>query len=219
MKKFFSGAGVSIALIFIIFFTAFSNDQNAAVETLLKTKIDAVLDVLSRSDLAETEKREQVMEIINPVMNFALMAKLTLGKENWARLTPEERTRFVDLFVERLKDSYLNKISLYSSDQTVIYEKAIEASGKVHVPTRLKTKDSLIEIIYKFYSTQDQWQVYDVEIDGVSFIKSYRAQFDEVLKNGTVADLFAELSKTEKTGAPVVDADNPSQPRTPADEI
>ncbi len=192
------GAIMTLALVLTLFATAFSSQRTDEVQTLLKSKIDTVLKILSRNDLTETEKRQQVMDVINPVMNFSLMAKLTLGKENWTRLSPEERTRFVDLFVERLKASYLNKITLYS-DQTVTYEKAETSSGKVQIPTKLKGKDGVIEVIYKFYSANDQWQVYDVEIDGVSFIKSYRSQFDEVLKNGTVDDLFAELQKTAQS--------------------
>lgn len=213
MKKYMSGVGVTVALVMVFCLTAFANERIATVETLLKTTIETVLGILSRDGLAESEKRQQVMDVINPVINFELMAKLTLGKENWARLSPEERNRFVDLFVERLKASYLSKISLYS-DQKVTYEKAVEASGKIHVPSHLKTKDSLIEVLYKFYSANDQWQVYDVEIDGVSFIKSYRSQFNEVLKNGTVADLFDELSKTEKVDAPGVEP----QEKTPDGE-
>ena len=187
--------GLAAILSLVVCFTAFSSTGTEAVEKLLKTKIDNVLGILSQKELSEEAKRQKIMEVINPVINFSLMAKLTLGKENWGRLTPDERTRFVDLFVERLKASYLNKITLYS-DQTVTYEKAAEESGKIQVPTYLETKDGRIEIIYKFYSADGQWQVYDVEIDGVSFIKSYRSQFDEVLKNGTVDDLFAQLKKT-----------------------
>jgi phospholipid transport system substrate-binding protein len=196
IRKPVTSIGLITALVFVFCLTAVASEQTKAVETLLKTKIDGVLNILSQAEVSDESKRQQVMALITPVINFSLMAKLTLGKANWGRLTPEERTRFVDLFVERLKASYLNKVTLYT-DQKVVYEKAIESSGKIHVPTYLEAKDGRIEIIYRFYSANDQWQVYDVEIDGVSFIKSYRSQFDEVLKNGTVDDLFAQLAKTE----------------------
>jgi len=215
MKNYLLRAGLATALALTVVSAAFADERNVAVETLLKTKIEAVLSILRQANLTDDVKRQQVMEVISPVINFPLMAKLTLGKENWARLTPEERTRFVDLFVERLKSSYLDKTTLFS-DQTVTYATAVEEAGKIHVPTKILTKDGAIEVIYRFYAANDQWQVYDVEIDGVSFIKSYRAQFDEVLKNGTVADLFAELSKTAENEAPAVEAGNQSPPEAPA---
>lgn len=212
MRNSLFSTGLAAVLSLFVCYTAFSSAGTEAVEKLLKSKIDNVLGILSQKEVTEEAKRQQVMDVINPVINFSLMAKLTLGKENWGRLTPDERTRFVDLFVERLKTSYLNKITLYS-DQTVTYGKAAEESGKVQVPTYLETKDGRIEIIYKFYSTDGQWLVYDVEIDGVSFIKSYRSQFDEVLRNGTVDDLFAQLNKA---GDNETEQDNASQPVPPA---
>jgi phospholipid transport system substrate-binding protein len=138
------------------------------------------------------------------------MAKLSLGKENWARLSPEERDRFVSLFVERLKNSYLDKTSLYS-DLTITYEAASEEGDKVFVPTLLKTKSDVIKVIYRFYSAEGRWQVYDVEIEGVSFIKSYRSQFDEILAKGTVADLFTELNKKETPAPAKTEAGGRSQ--------
>lgn len=187
---------LTTALVVFVFFTALAADHSTEVVTLLKTKTDAILGILSQTGLAEAAKRQQIMDVVNPVINFALMAKLTLGKTNWDRLSPEERNRFVDLYVERLKNSYLDKTSLYS-DLTITYDQAVEEDGKVSVPTHLNTKNDVIDVIYKFYSAEGKWQVYDVEIAGVSFIKSYRSQFDEILKNGTVADLFAELTRKE----------------------
>ena len=52
-----------------------------------------------------------------------------------------------------------------------------------------------IEVLYKFYPRRGGWQIYDVEIEGVSFIKSYRAQFNEILKNGSAEKLLEQLRK------------------------
>jgi phospholipid transport system substrate-binding protein len=193
-------AVMAMAAVVLLFLSAHAGDRSVEVVTLLKTKTDAILEILGKTGLAEEEKRKQIMDTVNPFINFPLMAKLSLGKENWARLSPEERDRFVDLFVARLKNSYLDKTSLYS-DLTITYEAATEEGDKVFVPTLLKTKNDVIKVVYRFYSAEDRWQVYDVEIEGVSFIKSYRSQFDEILAKGTVADLFAELSKKEVPGA------------------
>ncbi|MDY6906046.1 MAG: ABC transporter substrate-binding protein [Thermodesulfobacteriota bacterium] len=183
-----------VALLFATALPARSASPATEVETLLKQKIDAILSMLDSTNLQETEKKTRIMEIINPVIDFPLMAKLTLGKQNWGRLSPEERDTFIDLFVGRLKRSYLDKTTLYSG-QKVGYGQAAVQGGKVSAPTYLYTEEKKIEVVYKFYPVNGGWKVYDVEIDGVSFIKSYRAQFDEILRNGTVDDLFAELRK------------------------
>jgi phospholipid transport system substrate-binding protein len=192
-------ATITVMFFVVLSFAAQAGDRADEVVTLLKTRTDAILEILGHTNIPEAEKRQRIMDVVNPVINFPLMAKLSLGKENWARLSPEERDRFVNLFVERLKNSYLDKTSLYS-DLTMTYEAATEEGDKVFVPTLLKTKSDVIKVIYRFYSAEGRWQVYDVEIEGVSFIKSYRSQFDEILAKGTVADLFVELSKKEEPG-------------------
>ncbi len=43
----------------------------------------------------------------------------------------------------------------------------------------------------------NHWKIYDVEIEGVSILLTYRAQFDDILSRGTVEDLFARLAEKQ----------------------
>ena len=169
-------------------------DDKGAAEQFLKSKLDTVFDVLQKADLEERAKREQIEEIVSPMFDFQLMAKLSLGKKHWPALTPENKSRFTKLFVKRLKQSYLNKISTYT-DEKVIYEPPVAAKKKVHVPTSLISNGKKVSMLYKFYKSQDRWKIYDIEIQGVSIIRSYRSQCNEILQNGTFEDLLQKLEK------------------------
>ncbi|OQX63239.1 MAG: hypothetical protein B5M56_03540 [Desulfococcus sp. 4484_241] len=175
------------------------NDATAEVATLLKTKTDAVLSVLKETGLSKDEKESRIMEIIEPVIDFDLMAKLALGKRHWGKLSPDQQKEFVKLFVKRLKESYLDKTTLYS-DQKVTYEKPVLKGNRVYAVMNIITTDDKTPVLYKFYKSRDAWKVYDIEVDGVSFVRSYRAQFDTILQDGTVDDLFAQLRKPVKGG-------------------
>jgi phospholipid transport system substrate-binding protein len=169
-------------------------DEIATVENLLKEKTDAVLIILKDKKVDETVKKNQIMEIISPIIDFQLMAKLTLGKNNWGKLNKQQQTEFVDLFVERLKRSYLDKSSFYE-DEKLVYKPGFQRGNKVYVPVDVISNDKPIELLYKFYKSGQGWMAYDIEINGVSLIKSYQAQFSELLKNGTVEDLLVSLRK------------------------
>ena len=95
---------------------ALADDVNT-VETLLKDKTEAVLAILKAKDLGEETKKERIMEMIGPIIDFELMAKLTLGKTNWGRMDEKEQAEFVDLFVTRLKRSYLDKSTFYDDEK------------------------------------------------------------------------------------------------------
>ena len=170
-----------------------AHDKSAA-EEFLKSKLDAVFTVLQNIDLTPQAKNSQVVEIVTPMFDFELMAKLSLGKKYWPDLSREQRERFTELFVERLRQSYLNKLTAYT-DEKIIYESPVAVKKKVHVPTQLISKGKKISMLYKLYSSNNSWKIYDVEIEGVSIIRSYRSQFNEILQKGTFDDLLQKMER------------------------
>lgn len=175
-------------------FAATDADEAEEVGDMLKGKLDTVLELLEDQNLPETEMKKRIMDVIEPVIDFEIMAKLTLGRANWGRLSESEREEFVSLFVGQLKASYLDKTTLYSG-QKVILGKSRKQGGKIQVPMELETSDKTVNVLYRFYPKGDEWKVYDVVINGVSLVKSYRSQFNEILQSGSVEDLFKALKK------------------------
>ena len=169
-------------------------ENKISAQDQLKKNLDAVFAVLQRTDLSQETKQQQIVDIVTPMFDFALMAKLTLGKEYWPDLTAEQKERFTQLFIKRLRTSYLNNLTLYT-DEKVVYEPPVEIKQKIHIPTYLVSKDKKISILYKFYESDYNWAIYDLEIQGVSIIRSYRSQFHEILQNQTVEDLLGKMEK------------------------
>lgn len=184
-----------ISILFIILFCPpAAAGKTGEVEALLKERIDKVLLILKNKTLDKSQRNKAILEIVDPMFDFELMAKLSLGKKHWPSLNNEERIEYSDLFIKRMKESYLEKMDLYT-DEDMLYDKATQEGSKVHMRTYLAGKDNKLEMLYKFYNSKGQWKVYDVEIEGVSIIQTYRSQFDGVLKDGTVKDLIAKLRK------------------------
>jgi phospholipid transport system substrate-binding protein len=169
-------------------------DDKSAAEEFLKGKLDAVFTVLQNKDLSQQARNSEVVEIVTPMFDFKLMGKLSLGKKYWPDLSPEQKERFTELFIERLRQSYLNKLTAYT-DEKIIYESPVAVKKKVHVPTLLISKGKKISMLYKLYPATNSWKIYDVEIQGVSIIRSYRSQFNEILQKGTFDDLLQKMER------------------------
>jgi len=180
------------AISLLLFYQSALADDKSEVEELLKKNLDAVFSVLQKKDLAQQEKNQEIVDIVTPMFDFELMAQLSLGKKHWPGLSQEEKKRFTDLFIQRLKASYLKNFTLYT-DEKLFYEPAVQVKKKIHTPTYLISKDKKISILYKFYKAENNWKIYDLEIQGVSIIRSYRSQFSDILENGTVDDLLLKL--------------------------
>jgi phospholipid transport system substrate-binding protein len=126
------------------------------------------------------------------MFDFELMARLSLGKKHWSGLSQDKKERFTELFIKRLKASYLNNFSMYT-DEKVFFEPSVQVKKKIHTPTYLVYKDKKISLLYKFYKGEKIWKIYDLEIQGVSIIRSYRSQFSSILESGSIDDLLLKL--------------------------
>ena len=169
--------------------------EKSAAEEFIKSNLDAVFTILQKEDLSQQAKESEVIEIVSPMFDFELMAKLSLGKKYWPGLSVSQKERFTEQFIKRLRQSYLNKLTAYTNEK-IIYESPVAVKKKVHVPTLLISKGKKISMLYKLYSSNNTWKIYDVEIQGVSIIRSYRSQFNEILQNGTFDDLLQKMQKS-----------------------
>jgi phospholipid transport system substrate-binding protein len=174
------------------------NDPNE----LLLAKWDAVVTVLQNKELDQNLKKKIIDKIISPIFDSELMAKLVLGRTYWPKLTATQRKKFTELFAERLKSFYLEKINLYK-DEKVLFKPAMQNKNTIHIPMLLISNDKEVAILYKLHKMDEAgrskmneyWKIYDVEIEGISILLTYRSQFDDILRRGGVKELFFQLEK------------------------
>jgi phospholipid transport system substrate-binding protein len=170
------------------------NENIIPAQELLKKNLAAVVEVLQKKDLSQETKKQDIVDIVSPMFDFALMAKLTLGRKYWPDLKAEQQEKFTQLFIRRLRATYLDSLTLYT-DEKIFFEPPVEVKQKVHIPTYLLSKDKKITILYKFYESEKNWRIYDLEIQGVSLIRSYQSQFHQILQTETFEDLLAKMEK------------------------
>jgi len=185
-----------ISIVALCFRPAAADDMSDAAK-VVKDTVGAALECLGNKDLPDKAKEERILDIINPVFDFPLMGKLALGRLYWPKLNETEKEEYAGLFVEQLRSSYADKIALFSNE-TVEYEDPVRVKSKIHVSTMVISKNERHRILYKLYRTGTGWKVYDIEIQGVSIVSSYRAQYAEVLKNGAVEDLLKKMREQVK---------------------
>ncbi len=172
------------------------NDPNDPNEPsgLLFVKWNAVISILQNKSIDRKAKETQIDKIVSPYFDFPMMSKLALGRKHWPKLTPQQGEKFTRLFTERLKTSYRNKISLYRDEKVLIKQKE-QKKDTIYVPMELISRNGKMDVLYKFRRADKCWKIYDVEIQGVSILLTYRSQFNDILSHGTVQDLFSRLEK------------------------
>lgn len=199
MKKLFCMALI-VLVSWVAAGPAAAADDPEAARDLLKDKIESVLQVLEQTELSDADKREKAESIVDPVFHYDLMAKLALGPKHWPKLSADQQETFSKRFIQRVKDSYFDKISMYSADADAefTYDDIRTKNGKVHVPVEVRAGNNEIDMVYKFYQADDSWRIYDAEVNGVSIVQSYRSQFNQILEDATVEELLKDLKSDEK---------------------
>ena len=161
---------------------------------VMQVKWDAIAKVLTSKELDQKAREKAINAIIDPLFDFNLMGKLTLGRTHWSKLSKPQSEQFIKLFITRLKDSYRDKISSYEN-QKVDFKPAVKDKKSVRIPMTIVSEDKKYTILYKLRRVGKSWKVYDMEIEGVSVIITYRSQFDDILSHGSVENFLSQLEK------------------------
>ncbi|QKF81614.1 ABC transporter substrate-binding protein [Halarcobacter ebronensis] len=167
------------------------------IQPEMTIKINSVLSVLKDSNLTKEAKKNKIIPIIDPLFDFTLMSRLSLGAK-WKELDKGQKDRFTELFTKKLKESYTDKLYLYTDQKVDILGVDQPKNNRIVLKTQLIGKDDKYDIGYKFYETKDSsWLIYDVDLLGVSIIQTYRQQFAGFLKDKSFDDLLTNLSTTK----------------------
>jgi len=202
MKRVF----LSIIVIIVFILPAFSKNKantisvNSIEQNKIKIKkivnntVNNVLDILKQKKLTRKIKINNIMKVIEPVFNFKLMAKLTLGRKYWFEFDKKQRKKFTILFIKQLQNTYYDLLEKNSKEKIFI-EEPIKKRKRYYVTLKVKSKDETVKILYKIYKKKSQFRIYDMVIQGVSLIKSYHSQYSEILDKKGPKGLIKKMEK------------------------
>ncbi len=174
-------------------------DEAAEITKMAKEKVNNIITYLRDTSLEKETRNKQIIDEVNTMFDFQLMAQLSLGKQ-WKKTKKRQRKEFVKVFVKRIQQSYLEKLDLYTDEEVIIGDAKQTKKKRAVLTTYLVSEDDKKEMIYKFRKHKKRgWVVYDVNILGVSFIQTYRSQFSGVLKNKSMDELIEDLKNPEQS--------------------
>ena len=180
----------------------------------LHGSIDAVLKILSDPELKKqakaVERRRAIRTVANDIFDFNEISRRSLAV-HWQARAPAERQEFVALFGDLLENSYISKIESYSGEKIVYAGETVDGQLAI-VKTRLVTRQGTeVPVEYRMFLRDDRWRAYDVNIEGISLVANYRAQFNTIISRTGYPDLVAKLKakRDERPGAREVGREEP----------
>lgn len=138
-----------------------------------------------------------VTEILEPHVDFVRVSALVLGK-HWKTATTDQKKRFIKEFRNLLVRTYAVAFSEYSEwDINYIPLKFNPGDDKVFVKTQIiRPGAPPASVDYRMVRKGQSWKVYDVVIEGISFITNYRTTFkNEVARSGSLDTVIERLAQ------------------------
>jgi phospholipid transport system substrate-binding protein len=161
-------------------------------KVLIKTMIDSVLAALNEKGLDKHAKRAKVREAVRQRFDFTEMSKRVIGPK-WRELSDADKALFTDIFMQLLEESYSNKIDTYAGDESVVIGNETVQDNLAKVDTTIKSKNNDIPVNYKLYNNGKDWMVYDVIIEEVSLISTYRNTYAQILQKDGFKGLISQM--------------------------
>ena len=163
----------------------------------LKPILNEVMEIITDPALVgkvhKVERRGKIMAIATQGFNFTEMSKRVLGKP-WKKITPQQRDYFEELFTKLLENAYIGKLEGYSG-QEIFYKDERIKGKKAVVSTAVENNGVILPVHYIMIQHETTWQVYDINIEGVSLIQNYREQFKSILRKDKFDGLVKQLEK------------------------
>ncbi len=174
--------------------------QELGPEELVRKVTNDVLESIQSDKQLQAGDRKKALAIaeqkVLPHVDFEEAVKLAAGK-SWQSATPEQRQRLASEFRSMLIRIYSSAIDTYRG-QTMKVLPLRMPPGATEVTVRnqyLRQGRPPVPVEYAMKKTPEGWKIYDIVIEGVSLVLTYRAEFEQVARTAGIEGLIKRLQE------------------------
>jgi phospholipid transport system substrate-binding protein len=180
--------------------------QEQKPDELVKQVTDDVMKAIqSDKQLAAGDKQKALKlaeDKILPHVDFDEATRLAVGR-SWREASAEQRKQLTGEFRRMLLRTYSNAISAYQGQQMKVLPLHMKA-GETDVAVRnqyIKPGQKPVQVDYQMHKVGDTWKIYDIIVEGVSLVLTYRSEFDQVVNESGVDGLIKRIAAKNEPAA------------------
>ena len=178
-----------------------------APDALIERTVQEVIAIIKQDKDIQAGNQKKILALVDakvlPHFDFERMTQLAVGKY-WRTATPEQKRALVTEFRNMLVRTYTKVFTVYR-DQTVEVKPlktGPDATGEATVKTVINKPGSQpILVDYEMKKSDSGWKVFDISIEGVSMVMSYRSTFSTQIQQGGIDGLIKTLSDKNTASA------------------
>ena len=183
--------------------SAISSAAEHPAQSLVEDSIKEMLDIFKEDgDRLKSEPdflKAKIDEIIVPNLDFDTMTKLAVGKF-WRKADSNQKTELVTEFKRLLLNTYTGALTEYSGEK-ISFEPFRPESREDRAVVRSsfsQTAGTDVPVIYKLRD-KSGWSIYDIEVNNISLVTSYRSAFSNEIEKGGIEGLIDAIKERNST--------------------
>ncbi len=179
----------------------FSGAAHATAATpveVIESAIEELATALDGRRDALADDREALYEIINgillPRFDRTYAARLVLAR-HWRSASDAQKRRFIDAFYNSMLKRYADGVLEFQEDRVeVLTFRGDLSKPRVQAKTIVRLDDgSKVPVDYAFVNRNDTWKMFDVTVEGVSFVRNFRAELDSEIRESSLDAVIERL--------------------------
>ena len=186
---------------FFALFVAVLAHAQEAPDALVKKTVDEVLAVIQ-----QTKDQKKLIEVaeakVVPYFDFKQMTQLAAGR-SWSQANAAQQEALERGFRTLLVRTYTAALTRTSGQAKVDVKPAPATSGDDVLIKTVATEPGKqpVQIDYRMAKTANGWKVYDVIVENLSLVTSYRSSFQSEIARSGVDGLIKTIDEKNRKGA------------------
>ncbi|HBI21091.1 MAG TPA: signal peptidase [Legionella sp.] len=171
---------------------------------MLEQTANQILDTLKKNQASLKSNHQIIFQAIEryllPNVDVMGMSRSVLGRDAWGKATLDEKKAFTKAFTQLVIRTYASPLAEYSGETVQFLPLRGPVDGRFTRVTSVISRSSgqKIPLSYNLVSKNGQWKIYDLSVEGVSLLQSFRSQFGQVLQHSNMKGLIAEMQQKKK---------------------
>ena len=198
---------MAVAILAVTTFPAWCDADNLAPDTLVRKVFADVLAAIRNTPPGDREGRDRALafakEKILPHIDFERMTRLAVGRA-WRSADARQRQELVAQFSSLVTRVYSAAIDAYNGQEAQVDPLSLSpGDNDVIVRSRFaKAGAPPVEVTYAMEKTAQGWKVYDITVENVSLVITYRSQFGAEVGRGGIDGLIRSLADKNRASSP-----------------
>ncbi|MFZ4077810.1 MAG: MlaC/ttg2D family ABC transporter substrate-binding protein [Legionellaceae bacterium] len=196
----------SLLIIFLMVLSPAVWCESTAVP-MLQTTANQIIDTLKQNRSVIKQDHAVIYQAVQryllPHVDVGGMSRSVLGRNAWNKATANEKKEFTQAFTALVIRTYATPLAEYSGETVKFLPERAASSGRFSRVNSviLRPNGQQIPLSYALVSKNGEWKIYDLSVEGVSLLQSFRTQFAELLRASSMKDLIAEMHTHTKAAS------------------